>query len=241
MRENIHFKIRGAYQYDAVHNGICFQRSWHLLKYKKALELLDVGGQDVILDAACGSGVLTEMIAQKEPAAITGVDFSEAAIAFCDQQYKHERLNFINLDLQKRYFKPMSFTKIIMLEVIEHLAEDAAMPILKNLHDYLKPGGKLVVSTPNKKSLWPMIEWCLDAFRLTPKMKNEQHVKLYTKQSLRETLNEAGFNVRLLETSHFVAPWLSFLGQRTAEKVYTAEQKMRSLPGSLIFAVAEKI
>src|SRR4051812_2720124 len=123
MSDNIHFHIKGGYQYDAIHHGICFQKSWHLLKYKRALELLEVNEHDVILDAACGSGVLTNLVAERNPASVTGVDFSEAAIAFCKHKYSNARLDFQTVDLQQRCFEANSFSKIIMLEVLEHLTE----------------------------------------------------------------------------------------------------------------------
>jgi 2-polyprenyl-3-methyl-5-hydroxy-6-metoxy-1,4-benzoquinol methylase len=240
MAENIHFTIKGGYQYEAIHHGICFQRSWHLLKYEKALELLQVRRADHVLDAACGSGVLTGMIADKLNGKVVGVDFSEAAIHFCTNQYKQKNIDFIKLDLQQKYFSDNSFDKIVMLETIEHLEPVVAHLIVKNLYHYLKPGGKLIISTPNKYSFWPVIELLLDTFGLTPKMKNEQHVKLYTKSSLKAELRQAGFKIKSIYSSHFIAPWISFLGLKLAGKVHRAEQKLKILPGSLLFAVVEK-
>jgi 2-polyprenyl-3-methyl-5-hydroxy-6-metoxy-1,4-benzoquinol methylase len=240
MTDNIHFHIDGAYQYEAITKGICFQKSWHLLKYQKALALLDVHDNETVLDAACGSGVLTNMIAEQSNASVTGIDFSEAAIAFCKHQYKHDNLSFITSDLKEKTFAPESFNKIVMLEILEHLQPADAQVILANQFEYLKPGGKLVMSTPNKQSLWPAIEFLLDAMKLTPKMKDEQHVKLYTPSALKKVVTDVGFTVHQLHTSHFIAPWISFLGLKTAEAVHAAEQKLRVLPGSLLFIVAEK-
>ena len=240
MTENIHFTIEGSYQYDAYHKGICFQRSWHRLKYQKALKLLDVKKGDNVLDAACGSGVLTDLIAGHEASKVTGVDFNEAAIRFCKSTYTKTNLDFFTLDLTQKHFDESTFDKIVMLETIEHLEPDVADVILKNLHYYLKPGGKLVLSTPNKRSAWPIIESTLDLFRLTPKMKNEQHVKLYYSKSLSDVLKAAGFKIAKVEASHFIAPWLSFLGLKTSEKIHAFEERINFLPGSLLFVVAEK-
>jgi len=240
MTKNIHFEIEGGYQYEAFHHGICFQKSWHQLKYRKALELLGSNPNEKILDAACGSGVLTNLMAQHIDTKIIGADFSEAAIKFCTEKYAGENVEFILLDLQEKYFKENTFTAIVMLEAIEHFTSPVAETILKNLYAYLKPGGKLIISTPNKNSFWTAIEFLLDAFRLTPRMKNEQHVKLYTKSSFKKILEETGFTVKRIETTHFIAPWMSFLGLKTAEKFHAAEQKAGIFPGSLLFAVAEK-
>src|SRR5437870_1464246 len=104
MATNIHFQIKGGYQYEAFHNGICFQKSWHRLKYQKALELIGSNSNEKILDAACGSGVLTDLIAEKLDTKVIGVDFSEEAIKFCKEKYSDKKLEFILLDLQENYF-----------------------------------------------------------------------------------------------------------------------------------------
>lgn len=173
MTENIHFKIDGGYQYKAYYEGICIQRSWHVLKFDKAIELLDINDGDKLLDAACGSGVLTHLVAQRSHANITAVDFNESAITFCNSRYHFANAQFLKLDLKERHFEENTFSKIVMLEVLEHLPKEVVQPILRNLHFYLKPGGRFVLSTPNKRSAWPAIEFILDAFGLTPKMKNE--------------------------------------------------------------------
>jgi 2-polyprenyl-3-methyl-5-hydroxy-6-metoxy-1,4-benzoquinol methylase len=240
MTQNIHFKIEGGYQYKAYYQGICFQRSWHVLKFDKALELLNVKNDDKILDAACGSGVLTHLITEKTKADITAVDFNEGAIAFCNNQYTIPTARFLQLDLNERFFQENSFDKVVMLEVLEHLPKEVVSSILSNLYYYLKPGGIFVLSTPNKKSPWPVIEFVLDSFGLTPKMKNEQHVKLYKQSTLRKVLEEAGFRIKRIDTTHFLAPWLSFLGMKVAKKIHAAEQKAGLRFGSLLFAVAEK-
>ena len=240
MTDNIHFKIKGAYQYEAIQDGICFQKSWHVLKYQKALELLELAEGDFVLDAACGSGVLSNMIAMQQNITTIGADFSSAAIDFCKHHYQHANLQFTNIDLQTKHFAEKFFTKVVMLEVLEHLTTDMAATILKNLYDSLQPGGKLILSTPNKNSFWPLIEFLLDTLGLTPKMKNEQHVKLYTRTSLKNILEEIGFKICRVETSHFMAPWLSFLGLKTAEQIQMIEQKVKIFPGSLLFAIAEK-
>ena len=70
MAENIHHTIEGAYQYNAYHTGICFQKSWHQLKFHFAEKLINPKDQDEILDAACGSGVLTGLLSKEVKAKI---------------------------------------------------------------------------------------------------------------------------------------------------------------------------
>lgn len=240
MTKNIHSSIDGAYQYNAYHTGICFQKSWHQLKFHFAEKLLNPIANDFILDAACGSGVLTGLMSREKNATITGIDFNEASIQFCKKQFKKENTNFVVKNLNDLEFENKKFDKIAFLEILEHLQNDEAENIVLNFNKILKPNGYLVLSTPNRKSFWPFIEYVLDFFKLTPAMKGEQHVKLYKQIDLVELLKVAGFSKITIYKTHFIAPWLSFFGLKFSERVFNLEQKINWLPGSLLFAVAEK-
>lgn len=240
MTKNIHHSIDGAYQYNAYHKGICFQKSWHQLKFHFAEKLINPKTNDNILDAACGSGVLTGLLSKENCAFITGIDFNEESIQFCNQQYKRENTNYILQNLNDMNFDDKTFNKISFLEILEHLQREAAEKLLINFGKILKPDGYLVLSTPNRNSLWPFIEYILDFFKLTPAMKGEQHVKLYNQKDLTELLKQVGFKKITIYKTHFVAPWLSFLGLKFAQRIFNLERKIGWLPGSLLFAVAEK-
>ena len=86
------------------------------MKWQKALELIIINYGDSILDAACGSDELYNIIAEQQKNTITGEDFSSATIDFCKQQYTHANLQFITHDLQKEYFAGSSFSNLAMLE-----------------------------------------------------------------------------------------------------------------------------
>lgn len=240
MTENIHHTIEGAYQYNAYHHGICFQKSWHQLKFHFANALINATENDVILDAACGSGVLTGLMSSDDKVTIKGIDFNASAIQFCNKTYKKDNTSFEVMNLNEMLFSNDSFNKISFLEVLEHLPINDAKKILNQFYLLLNDNGYIVLSTPNKNSLWPFIEFVLDILKLTPAMKGEQHVKLYNKKELTALLRLIGFNKVEVYKTHFLAPWLSFLGLKFAEKIFKIEQKIKWLPGSLLFVVAKK-
>ena len=49
-----------------------------------------------------------------------------------------------------------------MIELIEHLPPADARRLLAEARGMLSPQGRLVVTTPNYRSLWPLIEWGLN-------------------------------------------------------------------------------
>ena len=107
-----------------------------------------------------------------------------------------------------------------MLKTIGCLINDGLIIIPKSLYKLLRPSSKIIRSTPNKKSFWPIIEFLIDALNLTPKTKDEQHVNLYTRKSLKNILKERGFKINKIETSNFLARWINLLGLKTAEKIH---------------------
>lgn len=80
-----------------------------------------------------------------------------------------------------------TFDAVIMLEVLEHLIDP--VPVLKALHGSLKSHGWLFLSTPNSASAKA---WLVG--RHWSEFKKGGHVILYSPESLRTALREAGFD-----------------------------------------------
>jgi SAM-dependent methyltransferase len=58
-----------------------------------------------------------------------------------------------------------SFTKVVCFEVIEHMTKEHGVELLKNMHTVLKPGGRLLLSTPvfnGKAAANHVHEWGID-------------------------------------------------------------------------------
>ena len=51
-------------------------------------------------------------------------------------------------------------------------------------------GGRLLVTTPNYHSLWPVMEWIVDRSNKAPQMAGEQHISKFNPASLRRLLAE---------------------------------------------------
>jgi SAM-dependent methyltransferase len=76
---------------------------------------------------------------------------------------------------------PESVDMVAMLDVLEHVEDDAAS--LKTVHSLLKTGGYLVLTVPAFPSLWSYHD------------KQRHHHRRYTKQQLRALCLAAGFTI----------------------------------------------
>lgn len=100
------------------------------------------------LDAACGEGYGSAMLAASA-ASVEGVDVSTGAIAHARQRYGHlPGVNFQVADCTSLPFAGNEFDRVVSFETLEHLAEHERL--LSEFRRVLKPGGCLILSSPDK-------------------------------------------------------------------------------------------
>ena len=124
----------------------CVREIWyeHFHRYVLAREL--IANLDV-LDAACGEGYGSALLSGPA-ASVTGVDVSASAIEHAQDRYASGSLEFQVADCLDLPFDDDRFDCIISFETLEHLEDhDRLMQAFRRV---LKPGGFLVVSTPDK-------------------------------------------------------------------------------------------
>jgi 2-polyprenyl-3-methyl-5-hydroxy-6-metoxy-1,4-benzoquinol methylase len=154
--------------------------------------------------------MLAAMAAAAPGTVVLGIDANPAALEFASRTFALPNLSFRQALVDDLDAPPGSFEKIACLEVIEHLARGQGATMLAELARLLVPGGRLVLTTPNRRSPWPLVEWLLDRFRLVPQLAGEQHQVLYDLDELRAMGERAGLPLaehRMIDT---IAPWLSW-------------------------------
>lgn len=115
-----------------------------------------------VLDVGCEQGTLHNLIKNED---IYGLDISP----------KKFRNRVVKADAQSIPFKENSFDTLIAGELIEHLSNPE--DFLKESKRVLKPNGKIIISTPNKKS------WVNRIFK---SYFHRWHVSLFDVNSLKE-------------------------------------------------------
>lgn len=100
-----------------------------------------------VLDAACGEGYGSQLLAEKA-AEVTGIDVSPEAIAHAQSRYSAQNLKFIAADCCSTPFADSSFDCIVSFETLEHLQDQQGL--LTEFRRILKPAGFLIISTPDK-------------------------------------------------------------------------------------------
>ena len=104
-----------------------------------------------VLEAGCGVGAQTEVLARRHPGArFTSVDISEASLAHARARIATagiDRVSFLHADLLALPFDTGSFDHIFMNFVLEHCGNPAMA--LHGLHRVLRPGGTITVIEPD--------------------------------------------------------------------------------------------
>lgn len=100
-----------------------------------------------VLDAACGAGYGTAMLA-RTAAQATGVDVDPEAVDHAASTYPACR--FVCCSIGEMTLDDGSFDAVVSFETLEHVAEDVQRSFLAEVKRVLTPEGFLVISTPDK-------------------------------------------------------------------------------------------
>ena len=99
---------------------------------------------------------------------------------------------------------------VTLVELIEHLEDDACAALLGEARRVLAPGGRLLVSTPNYGSLWPLVEALVN--RLGAVSYADQHINRFTGARLEKLLIETGVYPVEVSCYMFAAPFAAVAG-----------------------------
>jgi SAM-dependent methyltransferase/uncharacterized coiled-coil DUF342 family protein len=148
----------------------------HLARYHLACDCVRAG--DRVLDAACGMGYGTRMLACASAAErVLGADLSTDAIRYAAANHGSARAAFTREDAtQLDSVGPGSVDFIASFETLEHVPDPEAM--LERFHDALSPGGRLIVSVPN---MW------VDEQGVDP---NPHHLHVYSREKVLSQLSK---------------------------------------------------
>lgn len=104
-----------------------------------------------ILEVGCGSGWLLSALEQRGYPNVTGIDKSPSQVALA-RQLGHEVHEIGAAEFLAD--RAGEFGLIVVLDVFEHLTRQQAWELLERSHRALRPGGRIVIQTPNGDSPW---------------------------------------------------------------------------------------
>ncbi len=148
----------------------------HLARYHFAAACVE--GRDV-LDAGCGVGYGSAILAAAGATRVVGVDIALEAVEAARERCI-PRADFRVDDLRSLGLPPGSFDVVVCFEAIEHV--DDPERVLDELRRVLRPDGLLIVSSPNRDVYTPG---------------NPYHVHEYTTDELESSLKRRFGNVAL--------------------------------------------
>jgi ubiquinone/menaquinone biosynthesis C-methylase UbiE len=232
--------VPGDYQFRVMSSGPGLQRFWHRNKIRVVDQVIEVTSCDCVAEVGCGAGNLILHFGSRAGAVI-GIDISREALRFCKRRASIEGINnalFLQSSGYAVSLADNSVDELLFVEVIEHL--QCPRDFLGELYRVLRPGGKMFVTTPNYCSFWPVLEWTLDLFGLTPKMVDEQHISRFTPRRLAAVLRSAGFQITRLGTFYILSPLVQFVSSSFAARLSIHELGWKSRMGLLIYCLATK-
>jgi len=143
----------------------------------------------LVLDLGCSQGLLARPLREKG-VRLTGVDSGP------DDRVASELDAYYRRDLEQPLELPTGrvFDYVVSSDVIEHLRQRGEL--LRSVRRYLKPEGRLLISTGNVALWFYRLSLLVGRFEYGPRgILDETHVRLYTRATFRREVENAGFRV----------------------------------------------
>jgi len=146
-----------------------------------------------LLDYGCGPGFLEEHLLRRG-ARVTGADYSPETVRSVNERFANrggwEEASLITDGTIAA--SDSSFDIVTCIETIEHMFEPARLKMLTEFRRILKPGGRLMITTPNEEDLQRnriLCPHCGHTFHMW------QHLCSWSKENLTGILHDTAFSV----------------------------------------------
>lgn len=227
---DIYNSIPEGYYLKVMTKGSSLQRFWHSYHFSQVSAQIPDDPRITLVDLGSGPGSF--FFQHKKRARKIGFDVAKSQIKYVKRILPGVR--WVCADIEKVNLPKTDY--IVMTQVLEHL--QPGTEILRNIYRALKKNGRAIITTPNNKSLWPIIEklWEL----ISPVKYEEQHINMQTIASLKKSAEECGFRVVSTKTLFLFTPFVALLSSSLAKRLIRFEEKIIGRSGLVILVVLEK-
>ncbi|HUP32086.1 MAG TPA: class I SAM-dependent methyltransferase [Gaiellaceae bacterium] len=178
-----------------------------------------VGSSMRVLDVGCSSGYLARPLVATG-CTVVGLELDPRAAE--EAREVCEEVLVGDVETMELPFEPASFDVVLCGDLIEHLRDPGAF--LTRVRPLLRPGGHLVLTTPNVANWAMRLGLLVGRWRYTELgILDRTHTHLFTRATLAETLERAGYRV---ETLDFTVP-LPALRSAATERAAHAIGRLR--------------
>lgn len=208
------------------------QSAWHHVKFNFVKHEIDK--KLVHLDIGCGPGTFVGLL---EKTKSIGIDISSNQINYAKKNYRNKSKFFYTYK-KKIPLKNKSIDFISLVELIEHLDNKELSLLLNECKRVLKKDGKILFTTPNYFSFWPVLEIILNF--ISPFSYKHQHINKFNKKRLFMFLNSQNFNVIKTGTFILIAPFLAPLSFKLSLFLGKIDNFLcKFFPGFLLYAIVK--
>jgi 2-polyprenyl-3-methyl-5-hydroxy-6-metoxy-1,4-benzoquinol methylase len=194
------------------------QSKWHHLKFARVARELE--GYRRVLDVGCGPGTMIGYLGDKHDC--VGTDLSVRQIEYAKQTYGAGGDRFYATTPEQLPEDEGPFDAVTLVELIEHLDPHVVDETIGQALERLRPGGKLITTTPNFRSAWPLVEAVINRFGEVTY--DFQHINKYHVTRLTELLDSHGLVHTHAEPYLFMGPFAASLGWGAADRVARFER-----------------
>lgn len=233
--------------YDKVlQTGHPIRKMWHQLKFDRVRDFLPSKNGGSILDIGCFAGSFLGRLPENQFSRQVGFDILKPQIDYANSYYGTPFRHFAHgNDLSGLGEIKEVFDCVTLIEVIEHLTEAEIRFVWNRAIEMLKPGGQLIITTPNYTSAWPLVEWILNKF--SDVKYEEQHLTKFNYFTAISRLANITGSLGLVTnecktTSHFITPFIAGLSESLSQQMAAAVPHRRwAFPfGNLLLLVFRK-
>ncbi|MFA5802762.1 MAG: class I SAM-dependent methyltransferase [Thermoleophilia bacterium] len=154
-----------------------------------------------VLELGVATGYFSRYLSQVAGCQVDGVEIDAAMAREAEPWCR----NLLVADLDEirlaDHFSPGAYDAVVCADVLEHLAQPE--DVLEQLKGLLKPGGVVVMSVPNIAYAGLVLSLMAGEFEYRSEgILDRTHRRFYTRQSLLEMIDGAGYEVMSLEPVH---------------------------------------